>query len=58
MHDEFVVADDQALETESFNSTKAAIFGNAGNVIVAHDPTTAVRYAEEWQRLWNHPSRW
>lgn len=52
MHDKFIEVDGEAVETGSFNFTRAAEFSNAENIIVLHDPTVAQRYEQEWKRLW------
>jgi hypothetical protein len=52
MHDKFIVADTDTVETGSFNFTKSAEEHNAENVIVLHDPATAGRYQRQWEKLW------
>ena len=54
MHNKFIVVDDEAVETGSFNYTQSASDRNAENVIVLRDdPGVARQYEGEWQRLWD-----
>lgn len=53
MHNKFLVVDGRAVETGSFNYTRAAQLRNAENVIVVEGaPAVAAAYANEWRRLW------
>ncbi len=53
MHDKFLVIDGQTVELGSFNFTASAENRNAENVMVLRNaPGVAVRYAQEWERLW------
>jgi phosphatidylserine/phosphatidylglycerophosphate/cardiolipin synthase-like enzyme len=52
MHDKFIVADSEILETGSFNFTKSAEEHNAENVIVLHDEAIAGDYERQWEKLW------
>jgi phosphatidylserine/phosphatidylglycerophosphate/cardiolipin synthase-like enzyme len=54
MHNKFLVIDGQAVETGSFNYTKAAAGKNAENAIVIRSvPSVVQAYAAEWKRLWD-----
>lgn len=53
MHNKFLVADGDTLETGSFNYTSAAAAKNAENVVVIRDAALAAVYAKEWSRLWS-----
>ena len=52
-HDKMMIIDGEAVETGSFNYTKAAEKSNAENVVVIHDPALARDYTAAWQRLWD-----
>jgi len=53
MHNKFMVIDNKAVETGSFNYTRSAQIRNAENVIVIDDaPQVAAAYRHEWDRLW------
>lgn len=54
MHNKFMVLDGVAVQTGSFNYTKAAAEKNAENIVVIrNNDAVASAYAKEWQRLWN-----
>jgi len=48
MHDKFVVVDDKAFETGSFNYTQQAQTSNAENCFVYHNGDAAKAYAANW----------
>jgi phosphatidylserine/phosphatidylglycerophosphate/cardiolipin synthase-like enzyme len=48
-HNKVMVIDGSKVITGSFNFTRAAEEKNAENVLIVHDLTLAVRYAENWQ---------
>lgn len=53
MHNKFLVIDGTAVETGSFNYTKAAAEKNAENALwLTGVPELARQYEAEWQRLW------
>ena len=52
LHDKFIVIDGSAVETGSYNYTKAATERNAENALLIPDPSLAATYTAEWQRLW------
>jgi len=53
-HHKFIVIDEAALETGSFNYTTGAIEHNAENALVLWNvPQIARAYAAEWRRLWD-----
>ena len=53
MHNKFIVADGDTLETGSFNYTSSAAAKNAENVVVIRDAALAAIYSREWTRLWS-----
>jgi phosphatidylserine/phosphatidylglycerophosphate/cardiolipin synthase-like enzyme len=63
MHNKFMVIDDNAIETGSFNYTDGAVRHNAENVVWEWDvKDKAAVYAAEWNRLWieagtEHPKK-
>ena len=53
-HHKFMVIDNRHVQTGSFNYSAAAVNKNAENVLVLWNvPKLAIRYAAEWQRLWD-----
>ncbi|AOY02287.1 hypothetical protein BJP62_09335 [Jeongeupia sp. USM3] len=53
-HHKFIVADDNTVETGSFNYTQAATRNNAENALRLVDvPTLAARYTAAWQASWD-----
>jgi len=48
-HNKVIVVDRIAVETGSFNYTKAAQNSNAENALILRDPDLAQRYANNWQ---------
>jgi phosphatidylserine/phosphatidylglycerophosphate/cardiolipin synthase-like enzyme len=53
-HDKYIVADEETVETGSFNYSKAAATANSENVIVIwKNPTLAVTYLDHWRDRWN-----
>lgn len=54
LHDKFIVADRQTVETGSFNYTRAAARRNSENALVIEDmPELASRYLQHWQTRWD-----
>jgi len=54
MHDKFMVIDDDAIETGSFNYSEAAARHNAENALWEWKVADkAAVYATEWRRLWD-----
>ncbi len=53
MHNKFIVADGDTVETGSFNYTSSAATKNAENVVVIRDASLATSYTKEWRRLWD-----
>lgn len=54
MHNKFIVADKNTVETGSFNYTASAEKRNAENIIVISDNRNlAEKYLERWQLLWD-----
>lgn len=54
MHHKFLIVDNDAIETGSFNYTASAARKNAENVVIIREDAAAVKkYATEWQRLWD-----
>lgn len=54
LHDKFIVADGQTVETGSFNYTRAAARRNSENALVIEDmPELARRYLQHWQARWD-----
>jgi phosphatidylserine/phosphatidylglycerophosphate/cardiolipin synthase-like enzyme len=47
-HNKVIVVDRAAVETGSFNFTKAAQSSNAENALIINDPTLAEKYAQNW----------
>ena len=58
-HNKFCVVDGAAVETGSFNYTRAAETKNAENVVVIRDRKLAGEYHTEFERLWkeSEPAR-
>jgi len=57
MHKKFIVADESAVETGSFNYTSSAEKRNAENaLVITGEPETARQYQTEFNRLWNESS--
>lgn len=57
MHNKFIVADGNAVETGSFNYTSSAEKRNAENaLVITGEPATARQYQMEFNRLWNESS--
>ena len=55
MHDKYLVIDDEAVETGSFNFTNAAENNNAENARVDWcAPALARLYAKDWDKHWGH----
>lgn len=53
MHNKFMIIDNHAVETGSFNYTKSAACCNAENVLyLRHRPDIADKYTREFNRLW------
>ncbi len=58
MHNKFIIIDDAAVQTGSFNYTKAAAERNAENAIwIRNSPGLAAQYKSEWARLWAEASK-
>jgi len=54
MHDKFMVIDDDAIETGSFNYSEGAVRHNAENALWEWKVADkAAVYATEWRRLWD-----
>jgi len=54
LHNKFMVIDGKTIELGSFNYSAAAVNKNAENVLLLKEvPSIAVRYADEWRRLWS-----
>lgn len=52
MHHKFAIFDQRITLTGSYNWTRSAAEYNEENILVTHDPRTASRYQEEFDRLW------
>jgi phosphatidylserine/phosphatidylglycerophosphate/cardiolipin synthase-like enzyme len=53
MHNKFIIADQQTVQTGSFNYSASANKRNAENVLVLKDvPALANTYSQEFNRLW------
>jgi len=53
-HDKYIVADEETVETGSFNYSKAAATSNSENVIVIwKNPKLAETYLDHWNDRWN-----
>ncbi|MBN2454432.1 hypothetical protein JXB11_02705 [Candidatus Woesearchaeota archaeon] len=53
MHHKFFVIDKKTVITGSFNPTKSADSVNDDNLIVIRDSRIAVKYANEFDRMWH-----
>lgn len=54
MHNKFMVIDGQAVETGSFNYTRAAAEHNAENALLLRNvPDLARAYTQDFQKLWS-----
>lgn len=54
-HNKTVLADNQTVETGSFNYTSSAAQRNAENAIVLwNNPKLAAIYLKDWENHWNH----
>ena len=54
MHNKFMVADGQSVETGSFNYTASADKRNAENaLLIRNAPQLAAKYQQEFNRLWD-----
>lgn len=57
MHNKFIVADGQSVETGSFNYTISADKRNAENaLLIRNAPELAAKYQREFNRLWSESS--
>lgn len=57
MHNKFIVTDESAVETGSFNYTSSAEKRNAENaLVITGEPETTRQYQTEFNRLWNESS--
>jgi len=54
MHDKFIIVDDAAVETGSFNYTTTAENSNAENCLIIHDAVLAKAYADNWELHRSH----
>lgn len=52
MHHKFAVFDGKIVTTGSYNWTRSASEYNQENIVVIKDSNTAVKYQEEFERLW------
>ena len=53
-HDKYIVADEETVETGSFNYSKAAATSNSENVLVVwKNPQLATAYLEHWRDRWS-----
>lgn len=53
-HDKYIIADEETVETGSFNYSKAAATSNSENVIVIwNNPTVAAVYLSHWRDRWS-----
>ncbi|MBC5994566.1 phospholipase D-like domain-containing protein [Pontibacter cellulosilyticus] len=53
MHHKFVIIDNEAILTGSYNWTRSAANYNHENVLITHDRDTVLAYCQEFDRLWN-----
>ncbi|WP_456305642.1 phospholipase D-like domain-containing protein [Entomobacter blattae] len=53
-HDEVIIADEETVETGSFNYTQPAESRNNENaLVITHSPQLAKTYLTHWQNRWN-----
>ncbi|MBS0883438.1 phospholipase D family protein [Pantoea sp. JGM49] len=54
LHDKFIVADRQTVETGSFNYTRAAAHMNSENaMVISNAPAVASQYLQHWNARWS-----
>ena len=53
MHHKFMVIDGRTVMTGSYNWTRSAETRNEENLISVDDPQLAIRFTEEFERIWN-----
>ncbi|QNT77569.1 phospholipase D family nuclease [Entomobacter blattae] len=53
-HDKVIIADEETVETGSFNYTQSAERRNSENaLVISHSPQLAKNYLTHWQNRWN-----
>ncbi|XP_075243040.1 uncharacterized protein LOC142337587 [Convolutriloba macropyga] len=52
MHHKFVIIDNSAVATGSFNWTQQAVVGNNENLIITNHKVSVDKYAQEFNKLW------
>jgi len=53
MHHKFMIIDGRTVMTGSYNWTRSAETRNEENLISVDDPQLAIRFTEEFERIWN-----
>jgi phosphatidylserine/phosphatidylglycerophosphate/cardiolipin synthase-like enzyme len=53
MHHKFMVIDQQAIITGSYNWTRSAARYNHENILLSHEPGVIKSFAQEFDQLWN-----
>lgn len=53
MHHKFIILDDRAVETGSFNFTNNASFKNQENQVYLNDPVAVDRFKKQFEGMWN-----
>jgi len=53
MHHKFMIIDGRTVMTGSYNWTRSGETRNEENLISVDDPQLAIRFTEEFERIWN-----